>query len=159
AYANRQGNGRGDVRPVLLILTLLVPVYFLAGDNKRQERAPRRQPIYRFDARADELLAILFPSPVPCSGVTNAYLWLDNPPVLRNLEEVCEHHSRGIDRAPGEAHVIDFSDDVLDSYWLSLNASNGRARQLLRRAAEVEALARGLCKSLWRFSSPLEKAL
>src|SRR5262249_35639480 len=114
---------------------------------------------YRFDPRADRLLALLFPTTIPYSGVTNAYAERNRELAFTQLSEVCRHHSRGISLSSEVPATIDITDDNLESYWLSQSAANHRAEAVLQRAAQVEALARGLSASPLRFASPLEKAL
>ncbi|MBI1916756.1 MAG: hypothetical protein HYS12_18780 [Planctomycetes bacterium] len=147
---------RPSVLVSVLVILFLLPA---AGCGRRGEAEDERRPIYSFDARADRLLREMFPTSIACSGVTNAYAARDTPPAFKDLSEVFAHHSRGINRAPQALQAIEISDDYLESYWLTLDEANGRAKELLQRAGRIESLARSLCESPLRFPTPLEKAL
>jgi hypothetical protein len=151
---------RSVVRPALIVPFLLAPVLLPAfGRDPRGPEAARRQPVYGSDARADRLLALMFPTSIPCEGVTRAYASRGREPAFKDLGEVLTYHSQGMHRAARTPQTVEIADDHLESFWLTLEEDNGRAGQLLLRAGRVEELVRSLADSPPRFSTPLEKAL
>jgi hypothetical protein len=145
---------------VLLIgACVLLGVGLAPGGGDGPAGKARPEPIYRFDARADDLLRELFPRQVAIAGVTHAYLERGKRPRFDDLDAVYDYHSRSMDLAKKEPATWVVGDDVLDSALLAAGRAGAWQGPLLRRAGRVAELATALARSERPFRSPLEKAL
>lgn len=118
-------------------------------------------PIYGFNPRADELLAVFFPTARETASPLLPVKWLRDPPPIVDLESVM-HLSVLAERAASiSAPRLRIPVDHLESYWLSASRRNGRADELLSLLASkhVADMVRSLASSPLAFSSVLEKAL
>ena len=149
-----------SVQALVIVLFVLGNTPAAAAEARSTPPDPE-SPIYTFDPRADELLALLYPRRVTPAFFTVAFAERGQHPSFRDLDEVYQHHLRSPRPASRPASEVDLGDDNIDSYWNLVDRDPAVAARFLEhcRQHRLRPLLEHFSGADLERASVLEKAL